>query len=176
MGRIDLQSTRTSDTAPATPEAAAEKPSSSKNSTEQQREFALQRTEVLPAWGQDAATVSFSREHERMLARLDHAASLRRLQGAGAIGLCLWLSVLPLDALVIAQPSLLLGDRTSLGQPLRRGEHLASLADRWLRPLLPARLRGISAEDVAAALAKAVPHATGQVVLDSARMQGAAAA
>ena len=86
------------------------------------------------------------------------------------------LSALPLDALVIARPSLLLGDRASLGQPPRRSEHLASLVDRWLRPLLPARLRGIAAHDVAAALATAVPRASGRVVLDSARMQGAAAA
>ena len=84
------------------------------------------------------------------------------------------LSALPLDALVIARPSLLLGDRAPLGQPRRRGEHIASLADRWLRPLLPARLRGIAAQDVAAALATAVPRASGRVVLDSARMQGAA--
>ncbi|MGJ4802961.1 NAD(P)H-binding protein [Luteimonas sp. SDU82] len=86
------------------------------------------------------------------------------------------LSALPLDALVIARPSLLLGDRATLGQPHRRGEHLAAIADRWLRPLLPARLRGIAAKDVAAALADALPQAAGRVVLESARMQGAAAA
>ena len=84
------------------------------------------------------------------------------------------LSGLPLDALVIARPSLLLGDRAELGQPHRRGEHLAAIADRWLRPLLPARLRGIAAEDVAAALATALPQAQGRHVIDSARMQGAA--
>ena len=84
------------------------------------------------------------------------------------------LSALPLDALVIARPSLLLGDRDRLGQPRRRGEHLAAHLDRWLRPLLPARLRGIDAGDVAAALASTLPGAQGRVVLDSARMQGAA--
>lgn len=86
------------------------------------------------------------------------------------------LASLPLDALVIARPSLLLGDRERLGQPRRRGERLAAGFDRWLRPLLPARLRGIAAADVAAALARAVPCASGRLVLDSARMQGAAAA
>jgi len=84
------------------------------------------------------------------------------------------LSVLPLDALVIARPSLLLGDRERLGQPRRRGEHMAASLNRWLRPLIPARLRGIAVEDVAAALATALPQASGRQVLDSHRMQGAA--
>ncbi|HRO27194.1 MAG TPA: nucleoside-diphosphate sugar epimerase [Luteimonas sp.] len=84
------------------------------------------------------------------------------------------LSALPLDALVIARPSLLLGDRDRLGQPRRAGERLAEGLDRWLRPVIPARIRGIAADDVAAALAAAVPQAQGRQVLDSARMQGAA--
>ncbi|MEN1958018.1 NAD(P)H-binding protein [Luteimonas changyuni] len=84
------------------------------------------------------------------------------------------LSALPLDGLVIARPSLLLGDRDALDQPRRRGEHLAAGLDRWLRPLLPARLRGIAAEDVAAALADALPQARGRRMLESADMQGAA--
>ena len=84
------------------------------------------------------------------------------------------LSTLPLDALVIARPSLLLGDRDRLGQPRRRGEHLAASLERWLRPLVPARLRGIAADDVAAALVAALAQASGRQLLDSARMQGAA--
>jgi len=84
------------------------------------------------------------------------------------------LAALPLQALVIARPALLLGDRDALGQPRRRGERLAARLDGWLRPLLPARLRAIAAEDVAAALAATLPRARGRVVLDSARMQGAA--
>ena len=84
------------------------------------------------------------------------------------------LARLPLQALVIARPALLLGERERLGQPHRRGEHLAARADRWLRPLLPARLRAIAADDVAAALAATVPRAHGRQVLESARMQGAA--
>ena len=47
------------------------------------------------------------------------------------------LSALPLDALVIARPSLLLGDRDRLGQSRRRGEHLAARLDRS-----PAHLAG----------------------------------
>lgn len=86
------------------------------------------------------------------------------------------LAGLPLDALVIARPALLLGDRNALGQPHRRGEHLGATLDRWLRPILPARLRAIAAEDVAAALASEVPRASAHTILDSARMQGASAA
>lgn len=85
------------------------------------------------------------------------------------------LTALPLDALVIARPALLLGDRDALGQPRRRAEHLAATLDRWMRPLLPRRLRGIAAGDVAAALVEAVPRARGRQILASADMQGAAA-
>ena len=84
------------------------------------------------------------------------------------------LAALPLDGLVIARPSLLLGDRDRLGQPPRRGERVAATLDRWLRPLVPARVRAIAADDVAAALVAAVPQARGREVLASARMQGAA--
>ena len=85
------------------------------------------------------------------------------------------LSALPLDGLVVARPALLLGDRDALGQPRRRGERIAATLDRWARPLLPARLRGIAADDVAAALVASLPRARGQRVLASADMQGAAA-
>lgn len=85
------------------------------------------------------------------------------------------LSALPLEALVIARPSLLLGERAALGQARRIGEHWAARLDRWLRPLIPARYRGIAATDVAAALADAVPAAHGRRVLASDAMQGAAA-
>ena len=84
------------------------------------------------------------------------------------------LAALSLDALVIARPSLLLGNRDRLGQPRRAAERLAEGLDRWLRPLIPARIRGIAADDVAAALVNAVPQADGRQVLDSAQMQGAA--
>ncbi|MBJ6985649.1 NAD(P)H-binding protein [Luteimonas sp. MC1750] len=82
------------------------------------------------------------------------------------------LLALPLDALVIARPSLLLGDRSALGQPPRRGEGLAAAADRWFRPLVPARVRAIAADDVAAALVSVVPQARGRQLLESERMQG----
>lgn len=76
------------------------------------------------------------------------------------------------DALVIARPSLLLGDRGALGQPTRAGEHIGSLLAGVLRPLIPARYRPIKAVDVARALLTQVPAAPGDVVLSSDAMQG----
>ncbi|MBP6900725.1 MAG: NAD(P)H-binding protein [Burkholderiaceae bacterium] len=54
--------------------------------------------------------------------------------------------------LVIARPSLLLGDRQALGQPTRRGEWLAQRLMPALGGLLPGKLRPIRAETVARAL------------------------
>jgi uncharacterized protein YbjT (DUF2867 family) len=54
--------------------------------------------------------------------------------------------------LVIARPSLLAGDRATLGQPSRFGERLALALSAPLRGLLPARVRPIAADDVAAGL------------------------
>lgn len=76
------------------------------------------------------------------------------------------------EGLVIARPSLLLGDRGALGQPVRTGEHVGTLLAGVLRPLIPARYRPIAALDVARALAAAVPSARGVVVLASNAMQG----
>lgn len=78
------------------------------------------------------------------------------------------------DALVIAQPSLLLGDRESLGQPPRPSETFMRRADGVLRYLLPRGVRPIHVRDVAAALLAQVPRASGRMVLSSGAMQGAA--
>ncbi len=83
------------------------------------------------------------------------------------------LAALPLTALVIARPSLLRGDRHALGQPQRRGEATWTRIDALLRPVIPRRLRAISAADVAAALVTSVPVAQGLTVLESTAMQGA---
>jgi uncharacterized protein YbjT (DUF2867 family) len=56
------------------------------------------------------------------------------------------------ESVIIARPSLLVGDREGLGQPARRGEHWA---ERWLGPvagLIPSSFRPVSAVDVAASL------------------------
>ena len=81
------------------------------------------------------------------------------------------LQQLRFEALVIARPSLLLGDRASLGQPVRRGEQLGERASRWIGPLLPANLKPIRAADVARALLRTVPVAQGTQVLLSGQMQ-----
>lgn len=145
---------------------------------------------TIKAAGSRAAFRAVDLEANLAVARAALAAGVRRIGLVSATGadarsrvfysrtkgeLEQALAALPLAALVIARPALLLGDRDALGQPHRAGEALAMSLDRWLRPLLPARYRGIRAEDVAAALADAVPRARGRVVLASDAMQGAAA-
>lgn len=75
------------------------------------------------------------------------------------------------EGVVIARPSMLAGDRASLGQPLRKGEQAALKASRWLRPLIPEDYRSIRAADVARALLRTVPTARGEQVLVSGQMQ-----
>jgi uncharacterized protein YbjT (DUF2867 family) len=69
------------------------------------------------------------------------------------------------DALVIARPSLLVGDRKAIGQPTRLAEKLALVAGHVLRPIVPANYRPIAAAEVAAALVRRVPHAEGRHIL-----------
>lgn len=76
------------------------------------------------------------------------------------------------ETLVIARPSLLIGDREALGQPRRRGEIVGEAIGRWLRPLLPANVRAIRAADVAHALVSSVARgAPGRTLLQSGQMQ-----
>jgi uncharacterized protein YbjT (DUF2867 family) len=81
------------------------------------------------------------------------------------------LAKLGFDALVIARPSMLNGDRMALGQPERSGEQMALAVSRWLKPLIPSNYRSIAAHDVAAALLREVPRAPGREVLLSGAMQ-----
>lgn len=81
------------------------------------------------------------------------------------------LTLFHLDALVIARPSLLAGDRAALGQPERSGEKLALHVGRLLKPVLPAKLRPIPASSVAHALLTRTPVARGKEVLSSSAMQ-----
>ncbi|MFT3897714.1 MAG: nucleoside-diphosphate sugar epimerase [Thermomonas sp.] len=83
------------------------------------------------------------------------------------------LAALPFDALVVARPSMLEGDREALGQPARPLERWGARIERVLRPLVPRNLRAIPARDVAATLADTVPIARGHVLVESAAMQGA---
>lgn len=77
------------------------------------------------------------------------------------------LKVLDLDALVIAQPSLLLDNRDHLQQPLRWGEKLSIPLAKLLAPLLPGNYQPVFAKQVASALLKTVPEAHALLVLPS---------
>jgi len=75
-------------------------------------------------------------------------------------------------AVVIAQPSLLMGDRAALGQPVRRGEVVAARLLAPVTRLVPRAIRPIAAESVARALVHAVQSAApGVRRLTSAQMQ-----
>lgn len=82
------------------------------------------------------------------------------------------LQTLGLRQLVIARPSLLVGDRASLGQPARPGERLALALSAPFVPLLPLAWRPIQAAVVARALLRALSQGTpGVQVLESAALQ-----
>jgi uncharacterized protein YbjT (DUF2867 family) len=121
------------------------------------------------------------------VARSARAAGARRLGIVSAMGASATSSVfynrvkgemedavgqLGYETLVLARPSLLSGDRSTLGQPQRAAEKLAATAMRLLRPLTPANYRAIAAADVAAALVNSVQAGLpGQNVLLSGEMQ-----
>jgi uncharacterized protein YbjT (DUF2867 family) len=81
------------------------------------------------------------------------------------------LAQLPLEGLVIARPSLLVGDRESLGQPVRSGETWGFALGKALGFLIPANYKPIEAASVARALLAAVPKAQGRRVLLSGEMR-----
>jgi len=76
------------------------------------------------------------------------------------------------DSVVLARPSLLLGDRESLGQPTRAGEVWAARLLGPLLPIVPAGVRPIAATVVAAAMIAELDRAApGTRVLSSADLQ-----
>lgn len=81
------------------------------------------------------------------------------------------LSSLGFDTLVFARPSLLIGDRAALGQPVRGGEEMGEKVARWLGPLIPANYRPISVRAVARALVHAVRETKGRRVILSGELQ-----
>ncbi len=81
------------------------------------------------------------------------------------------LTALGFDALVIARPSFLAGDREALGQPLRGGEKLAMTISRVLAPLIPDNYKSIPASSVAGALLAQVPKARGKLVMLSSQLR-----
>ncbi|HEX8503240.1 MAG TPA: oxidoreductase [Pyrinomonadaceae bacterium] len=81
------------------------------------------------------------------------------------------LARLPFDGLVIARPSLLVGDREALGQPARPAERVGMALCRLLGPLVPTDYRPVAAADVARSLLARVPAARGREVLPSGEMR-----
>jgi uncharacterized protein YbjT (DUF2867 family) len=80
------------------------------------------------------------------------------------------LAQMPFEGLVIARPSMLVGNRELLGQPTRRGEEVASALGKVLGFLIPANYKPIEAAAVARALLSAVPSEKGKKVLLSGAM------
>jgi uncharacterized protein YbjT (DUF2867 family) len=75
------------------------------------------------------------------------------------------LALMPFERLVIARPSLLVGDREALGQPARRGEELGFALAKAFGFLIPANYKPIAAAAVARTLLAAVPRGIGNEVL-----------
>ena len=85
------------------------------------------------------------------------------------------LATLGYASLSIAQPSLLMGDRATLGQPVRAGEVWAARLLGPVMRLVPAGVRPIQAQAVASALLWAnLAGQPGVRILSSAQMQSAA--
>jgi uncharacterized protein YbjT (DUF2867 family) len=116
------------------------------------RDAGATRLLVVSALGADAASRVF---YNRVKGEMEQAVT-----------------ALSYERVVIARPSLLLGDRAALGQPARFGEAWAA---RLLRPALnwvPRGLRPIRADAVAAALLKAaLDERRGVEILTSGAMQ-----
>ena len=81
------------------------------------------------------------------------------------------LASLSFDTLVIARPSMLAGDRTTVGQTVRRGEELALKISKSFGWLIPANYRSIDAARVANALLRNVPSTAGRRVMLSGELQ-----
>ncbi len=81
------------------------------------------------------------------------------------------LTQMPFEGLVIARPSMLVGNRETIGQPIRRGEVLVARLSKVLGFLIPPNYKPIEATAVATALLSAVRSAKGKNVLLSGTMQ-----
>lgn len=116
------------------------------------REAGVRRFGVVSALGADPASRTF---YNRVKGEMEFA-----LQGLG------------FDRLVIARPSLLTGDRSSLGQPTRPGERLALTLTGPIRAWIPAAWRPIEAERVARALSRSLSSpGPARQILESAELQ-----
>lgn len=121
-------------------------------------------------------------------ARAAHTAGARRLAVVSALGadagsrvfynrvkgeMQAHIAELGFESVVIAQPSLLIGDRAALGQPVRSGEVWATRLFSPVMWMVPRGVRPIAAEAVAAAmLAATLAARPGVRILSSGQMQG----
>jgi uncharacterized protein YbjT (DUF2867 family) len=80
------------------------------------------------------------------------------------------LAQLPFEGLIIARPSLLVGNRASLGQPERPLEKVSTVFMKIFGLLIPANYRAIDAAKVARTLLARTPAAEGRVVVLSGDM------
>ena len=116
------------------------------------RAVGARRLAVVSALGADAGSRIF---YNRVKGEMQNAAA-----------------TLGYPSIVFAQPSLLLGDRTALGQPPRAGERWAARLLGPVRRIVPAAVRPIEASTVAAALIAAMRDPRpGLRILKSADMQ-----
>ena len=138
---------------------------------------------TIKAAGSQAAFRAADFDAVLAFARAAQAAGVRRLGVVSAMGAHAGsrvfynrvkgdaeqaLAALGFQHLVLARPSLLLGDRSALGQTARPGERVAQALMPVLGWLLPRKLRPISANAVACALRLAmVDAAPGTTVLES---------
>ncbi len=111
----------------------------------------VQRVGLVSAMGADRHSKIF---YSRVKGELEHA-----------------LSQMPFTGLVIARPSMLVGERRHVGQPGRRGEELAAAFGKAFGLLIPANYKPIAASAVAEALLSTVPAAKGKTVLLSGSMR-----
>ena len=124
--------------------------------------------------GSQAAFRHVDHDYVVAIARAGRAAGARRLGVVSALGadaksrvfynrvkgeMQLAIAELGYDSVVIAQPSLLLGDREALGQPARSGEVWGRRLFEPLSGLVPAKVRPVRASAVAAALIRGVQAA-----------------
>lgn len=111
----------------------------------------VKRVGLVSAMGADAGSAVF---YNRVKGELEHA-----------------LAQLPFQGLVIARPSLLVGDREALGQPVRAGESLGYTVSKALGFFVPDNYKPIAATAVAGTLLTMVPQARGRTLVLSGAMR-----
>lgn len=142
---------------------------------------------TLKAAGSEAAFVAVDHTAVLSFARAAQRAGVRHFAVVSALGASpqssrfynrvkgemeAELAMLGFTSLVLARPSLLAGDRASLGQPARPAERLALALTAPLRPFIPQAWRPIEAAVVARALLRALSRPEpGVRILNSALLQ-----